>query len=58
VPAYDDIASLYFEGGRWMIHYAFPPEPRETHPASEARPLPLYEETIIRVLDAIASHAA
>jgi hypothetical protein len=58
VPAYDDIASLYFEGGRWVIHYALPPDPRETHPVSEAEPLPLSEETIIRVLDAIASHAA
>jgi hypothetical protein len=58
VPAYDDIASLYFEGGRWMIHYAFAPDPVETHPVIEAEALPLSEEAIIRVLNAIAAHAA
>ena len=31
MPTYDDLASLYFEGGEWVIHYAFPPDPRETH---------------------------
>src|SRR5438874_458088 len=25
MPTYDDMASLYFEEGKWMIHYAFPP---------------------------------
>jgi hypothetical protein len=58
VPAYDDIASLYFEGGRWVIHYTFPADPTETYPATEAEGLLLSEETIIRVLSAIVSHAA
>ena len=58
VPAYDDIASLYFEGGQWVIHYVFPADPGETHSLIDAEALPLSEETIIRVLSAIASHAA
>lgn len=57
VPAYDDIASLYFESGQWVIHYAFT-APGETHAVSETEALPLSEETINRILDAIASHAA
>jgi len=27
MPAYDDIASLYFVNGEWRLHYAFPAEP-------------------------------
>jgi hypothetical protein len=56
VPAYDDIASLYFESGQWMIHYDFPPESPETHSVTQREALPLSEETIIRVLNSIASH--
>jgi hypothetical protein len=58
VPAYDDIASLYFEGGQWVIHYVFPADPGGTHSLIDAEALPLSEETIIRVLSAIVSHAA
>jgi len=58
VPAYDDIASLYFNTGQWVIHYAFPADPRETHSGIEAEAMPLSEEAIIRVLNSIASHAA
>ncbi len=57
VPAYDDIATLYFEGGRWMIHYTFSPDAGDPRSVSEAEPLPLSDETILRVLNAIASHA-
>jgi len=58
VPAYDDIASLYFERGMWEIHYAFPADPGETHSVIETEARPLSEETINRVLDAFAFHAA
>ena len=58
VPAYDDIASLYFEGGQWVIHHALSADPLETHSMIESEALPLSEETIIRVLNAIVSHAA
>jgi hypothetical protein len=56
VPAYDDIASLYFESGQWVIHYAFPADSTETTPVIGAEGMPLSEETIIRVLKSIASH--
>jgi hypothetical protein len=56
MPTYDDMASLYFEKGTWMIHYAFPPEPRETHAVIETEALPLAEDTINKVLDSIATH--
>jgi hypothetical protein len=51
MPTYDDMASLYFENGDWKIHYAFPPDEAET------QVLPLDEETLNQVLDAIALHA-
>ena len=57
MPTYDDLASLYFERGGWVIHYAFPPDPRETHSVVEAATLALSEETINQVLDSIADHA-
>jgi hypothetical protein len=57
VPAYDDIASLYFEAGRWMIHYVFHADPMETHAVDEAEAMALSEETINRILSSIAAHA-
>lgn len=54
VPAYDDIATLYFEGGKWVIHYS----PSPPLVAIEDEPLPLSEAAIVQVLNAIASHAA
>ena len=57
MPTYDDMASLYFEHGNWMIHYAFPPDPKETQSVIAVQTLPLHEETINQVLDSIADHA-
>lgn len=57
MPTYDPLASLYFEDGRWAIHYAFPPDPMETHSVIEAEVLPLSIDTINRVLNSIAEHA-
>lgn len=57
MPTYDDMASLYFDHGNWMIHYAFPPHSKGTHPVAEALSLTFGEETINQVLDAIADHA-
>ena len=37
VPAYDDIASLYFEGGQWMIHYVFRVDPMEAQSVERSR---------------------
>jgi hypothetical protein len=57
MPTYDDLASLYFQGGGWVIHYAFPPDPMETRSEIETKAMPLSEETINQVLDSIAAHA-
>jgi len=57
MPTYDDMASLFFEQGNWVIHYAFPPNPKGTRSVIEAQTLPLREETINQVLDSIAEHA-
>jgi hypothetical protein len=58
MPTYDDLASLYFESGEWVIHYAFPPDPVETHSVVETEALPLSEATMNQVLNSIANHAA
>lgn len=52
MPTYDDLARIYFENGDWHIHYAFPPDA-----AIEPQVMLLHEETINKVLDAIAAHA-
>lgn len=57
MPAYDDVVSLYFEGGQWFIHYAFPPDPTAPRSVIETERLPLGGGTINRVLDAVAAHA-
>ena len=57
MPTYDPTASVYFEGGEWLIHYTFPAAPLETHSVVKARTLPLSAETINGVLDSIAEHA-
>jgi hypothetical protein len=51
------MASLYFEGGGWTIHYPFPNGPQEATSVVPPKALPLSEETINQVLDAIADHA-
>jgi hypothetical protein len=58
MPTYDDMASLYFMSGGWVIHYAFPPNPMDTHSVIETKSLALSEKAIIQILDSIAEHAA
>lgn len=48
VPAYDDIASLYFESGRWVIYDDL---------EAETEGLPLSEETINQALESMTAHA-
>lgn len=57
MPTYDPTASVYFEGGQWVIHYAFPPDPIATQSTIDPETLPLSAETINQVLDSIAEHA-
>ena len=57
MPAYDPTASLYFEDGQWMLHYAFPPDPGEPCSMIETQAMPLSAEAINQVLNSIAEHA-
>jgi hypothetical protein len=57
MPAYDPMASLYFEGGHWVLHYAFPSDSSTPQSVIETQELPLSTETINEVLKSIAEHA-
>ena len=49
VPAYDDIASLYFYDGGWQLHYMSPRSP--TVNTFRSREQPLSKESFQTVLD-------
>jgi len=56
LPAYDDIASLYFVDGAWRLHYAF----RSTAVVARikrAESMTLDEASLNQVLNEIAAHA-
>jgi hypothetical protein len=57
LPAYDDIASLYFVDGAWKLHYAFRAT-TEPPRIKQAESTTLDEESLNRVLNEIAAHAA
>jgi hypothetical protein len=57
MPAYDPMACLFFEGGEWVLHYAFPPDPMEPGSVTESQALPLSAEAINHVLNSIAEYA-
>jgi hypothetical protein len=57
MPAYDDVASIYFRSGGWQIHYtvtghAIPPESRQADPNLGAAQLirPLTAEEFAKVV--------
>ena len=56
VPAYEEVAGLYFVDGRWTLHYisGWDRENREAG-VREPEALPLSEGTILWVLDDLAS---
>lgn len=56
-PAYDDIASLFHNGGQWEVHYTAPPNADETHSVPEVESRPYSEATILKILDQMSSHA-
>jgi hypothetical protein len=56
-PAYDDIASLYYEGDRWVVHYTEPHGPQATVDVVEITPRPYDEATIRAILDGMAGGA-
>jgi hypothetical protein len=55
-PAYDDIASLYYEGGRWVVHYGERPDPAVTEGVVQITPRPFSEQTIRMILDGMAAN--
>jgi hypothetical protein len=57
MPAYDDIASLYFCDGRWRLHYA--PAAGSTPVAQQDAPSPpLTKKRLRLVLEEMQKHAA
>lgn len=57
MPAYDDVASLYYYGNRWNLHYRF----SSSNPAAtvrEADAMPLSKETLEKVLAELRQNAA
>lgn len=56
IPAYDDIASLYFYDGEWNLHYMFPGT-ETVGSIREAAAKTLSSETLREVLEAIKSNA-
>jgi hypothetical protein len=58
MPTYDDLASLSYVNEDWEIHYAFQNSGSDPPSVIESEALPLTKETINKVLDSIAIHAA
>ena len=57
MPAYDDIASVYYYGDKWNLHYSFAgSEPVAT--VREAEATPLSKEVLEKVLEEMRQHAA
>ena len=57
LPAYDDIASLYFYADGWNVHYPFPGDPLVSA-IEEIPPRPLSAETLKAVMEEMAKNAA
>jgi hypothetical protein len=57
MPAYDDLANLYFENGAWQVYYQAPESPRTT-PAYKVRTKPLTKKLFREVIEEMSGHAA
>jgi hypothetical protein len=57
MPAYDDIASLYFYDDRWNLHY-LPPHQSAAASVREAAGEPLSKKALQGVLEEMKKHAA
>lgn len=56
-PAYDDIASLNFEGDHWVVHHGERPDPSATKGPVEVTTRPYDEATLRGILDGMAADA-
>ena len=57
MPAYDDIATLYFYDGCWHLHYWFPGMPMAGD-LWQTKGKPLSKESVMEVLDEMRKNAA
>jgi hypothetical protein len=55
LPAYDDIASLYFYDNRWNLHY-FPQGAQDVASVRDAKSKPLTKESLKEVLDQLTKN--
>ena len=57
MPAFDDIASLYYNDGVWHVHYMFPVAPAESA-TFDATGKPLTKEVLRELLEEMKQHVA
>lgn len=57
LPAYDDIATLYYYDDRWNLHHAFP-DVSDAATVREAHAVPLSKEALAKVLAEMRQSAA
>jgi hypothetical protein len=57
MPAYDDIASLYYYDGRWNLHHVLPGTVGSPN-TRQAPPKLLSKDTLLEVLEEMRRHAA
>ena len=57
MPAYDDVASLYFYDGGWQLHYPLPGSPIVAT-IRDARHNPLSKDSLKEVLDEMIRNAS
>lgn len=57
LPAYDDIATLYYYDDRWNLHHAFP-DVSDAATVREAQAVPLSKEALAKVLAEMRQNAA
>lgn len=56
MPSYDDIASLYLEDGKWMMHYMFPDD-QTVGNIRNANAVVLVKDSFQKVLEAMKNNA-
>jgi hypothetical protein len=56
MPAYDDVARIYYYDGRWNLHHPYPGA--KPVPVREADATPLSKQSFERVLADLRQHAA
>lgn len=57
MPVYDPTASLYHEGGRWVLYLLLRPDPERPGHIVAGPATPLSAEDINEILDTVAEHA-